>query len=203
VAIDTGIGDTDLVRATVSFTLGAGIENLEMLGGSVSGTGNAEDNLITGNGLNNILIGLGGEDTLNGGASNDRLEGGVDEDRLVGGTGADTVDGGAGEDVIVLNPVGIDRIVNFARGDDSLEAAASLFGGLPLGVLAASRYTENLLGLATTADHRFIFETDTQILYYDSNGNASGGRVAIAAFRDAAGAIVPGFSLDSSDIFIA
>jgi serralysin len=63
---------TDLVKASVTYTLGANVENLELTGTTaINGTGNAGVNVITGNAGNNILDGKGGNDTLIGGKGND------------------------------------------------------------------------------------------------------------------------------------
>ena len=63
---------TDVVFASISYTLGANVENLKLTDIDViSGTGNALDNVITGSDGNNILTGLGGSDTLVGGAGTD------------------------------------------------------------------------------------------------------------------------------------
>ncbi|WP_024929104.1 type I secretion C-terminal target domain-containing protein [Methylophilus sp. OH31] len=63
---------TDLVKASVSYTLGANIENLELTGAAaINGIGNDDANIITGNAVNNILDGKGGIDSLRGGKGND------------------------------------------------------------------------------------------------------------------------------------
>ncbi|MDM0026337.1 peroxidase family protein [Variovorax saccharolyticus] len=54
---------TDTVQATVSYTLGANVENLVLLGTAANGTGNGLANVITGNASNNVLTGGGGIDT--------------------------------------------------------------------------------------------------------------------------------------------
>jgi serralysin len=63
---------TDLVQSSVTFTLGANVENLTLTGSSaINGTGNALNNIITGNSANNVLAGLGGADQLIGGSGTD------------------------------------------------------------------------------------------------------------------------------------
>ncbi len=65
------LGGIDLVLASVSFTLGANVENLTLTGQAANATGNALDNHLIGNALANRLDGTTGADTLEGGAGND------------------------------------------------------------------------------------------------------------------------------------
>ena len=72
----------DTVESSVTWTLGAELENLTLVGTTaINGTGNSLDNRLIGNAANN---------TLTGGAGNDRLDGGLGVDTMVGGTGNDT-----------------------------------------------------------------------------------------------------------------
>jgi len=63
---------TDIVQASVTFTLGANVENLTLTGSAtINGTGNVLANAIAGNAADNVLDGGAGADTLSGGAGND------------------------------------------------------------------------------------------------------------------------------------
>jgi Ca2+-binding RTX toxin-like protein len=62
----------DGVRSSVSWTLGANVEDLILTGAlAINGIGNAANNVIVGNGANNDLDGGAGVDTLVGGLGND------------------------------------------------------------------------------------------------------------------------------------
>ncbi|WP_080996621.1 M10 family metallopeptidase C-terminal domain-containing protein, partial [Pseudomonas corrugata] len=64
--------EIDTVRSSVSWTLGANLENLSLIGtAAINGIGNALDNVLIGNAAANVLNGLGGADTMIGGAGND------------------------------------------------------------------------------------------------------------------------------------
>ncbi|WP_428422561.1 calcium-binding protein [Methylibium sp.] len=63
---------TDTVQSTVTWALGAEVENLTLTGtAAVNGTGNALANVLTGNSAANMLDGGSGADALIGGAGND------------------------------------------------------------------------------------------------------------------------------------
>jgi Ca2+-binding RTX toxin-like protein len=74
-------GDDIIYSTASSFTMGANVETLVLLGGAVGGTGNAQDNDLVGNSADNVL---------SGGAGNDVLMGGQGYDLMTGGTGDDT-----------------------------------------------------------------------------------------------------------------
>ncbi|MEZ0262025.1 MAG: RTX toxin, partial [Alphaproteobacteria bacterium] len=63
---------SDTVETSLTYTIGANIENLTLTGASaINGTGNAADNVITGNSNANTLDGGVGADILAGGTGND------------------------------------------------------------------------------------------------------------------------------------
>jgi serralysin len=64
-------GSNDTVFASVSFTLGANVENLILQGGAVQGFGNSQANVIYGNVVGNLLDGGGGVDLMVGGLGDD------------------------------------------------------------------------------------------------------------------------------------
>lgn len=122
--VEAAAEGTDQVNASVSYTLGANVENLTLTGNAnINGTGNDLANLITGN---------GGANTLNGGGEADTLNGGGGNDSLIGGAGADVLTGGAGNDRFVYQSAadsGVlaaarDRITDFSRGQDQIDLSA-------------------------------------------------------------------------------
>ncbi|HSV71345.1 MAG TPA: calcium-binding protein [Methylibium sp.] len=94
---------SDTVNASVNWTLGNFVENLQLIGSTgLSGTGNALDNRLTGNGGGNALDGSGGNDVLNGGLGNDTLTGGAGDDIFYVDAAGDVVveAGGGGSDLV-------------------------------------------------------------------------------------------------------
>ena len=121
----TVVTEIDTIQSSVTYTLGANLENLTLTGTeSLEGTGNALANVLRGNGSSSILYGLDGNDTLYagdgdeayGGGGNDTLAaentlawaylsgedgddiltGGAGSGSFIGGLGNDTITGGAG-----------------------------------------------------------------------------------------------------------
>jgi serralysin len=88
VAIEATNAGTDSVRSSITWALGANLENLTLTGTSaINGTGNELNNVITGNTAANTLFGGAGNDTLIGAAGNDVLIGGLGNDSFVFATG--------------------------------------------------------------------------------------------------------------------
>lgn len=72
VVVENEAEGIDTVHSSISYTLGAHVENLILTGAAViNGTGNSLDNIITGTAANNVLDGREGADVMIGGAGND------------------------------------------------------------------------------------------------------------------------------------
>lgn len=117
----TDTGGRDLVSASVSFTLGRYLENLNLTGSSaINGTGNELANTLSGNAAANRLSGAAGADKLYGAAGSDVLTGGAGADWLYGGS--DSV-----RDLFDFNTLtdssaaARDRVYNFVRGVDDID----------------------------------------------------------------------------------
>lgn len=133
--VETANHGTDTVESTVTYTLGANIENLTLLGKKdINGTGNDDGNVITGNKGNNVLSGGAGNDTLDGAHGNDTLRGGDGFDTFVFNHGggkdhiqgftdnvdyihSDMVKSQADFDALSVKQVGADVVINFGGGD--------------------------------------------------------------------------------------
>jgi Ca2+-binding RTX toxin-like protein len=141
--ISTAVTEIDSVSATISYTLGANLENLT-LGGitNINGTGNSLNNLIIGNSGVNNLIGASGNDTIDGAAGNDILSGddgndslmgGAGNDNLLGGTGNDILDGGLGKDILI-GGTGNDLLTGGGGSDRFLFDINATFNASTIGV---------------------------------------------------------------------
>ncbi|WP_051206324.1 proprotein convertase P-domain-containing protein [Sporomusa ovata] len=131
---------TDMVQSSITYTLGANLENLTLIGtAAINGTGNTLDNVLAGNGANNVLTGGAGNDTLNGGA------------------GADTMVGGAGNDTYVVDNAGDIVTENAGEGTDTVQSSitytlGSNFENLTLTGTAAINGTGNTLNNIITGN---------------------------------------------------
>ncbi|WP_279340865.1 calcium-binding protein [Zavarzinia aquatilis] len=161
VVSESGGSGIDLVKASISYALPDGFENLQLTGsGAINGTGNSAANTITGNGANNTLNGGAGADTLNGGAGNDILRGGTGNDVYIVDAAGDVVDETGGD--------GIDRV----------ETALASF------TLGAA--IENLT-LTGTGDSRGIGNNLANVLIGNSGANVLDGMAGADTMKGGAG----------------
>ena len=157
-------GATDLVLASTSYLLAAGVHVEQLITTSAAGT--AAINL-TGNELANSITGNAGSNTINGKG------------------GADTLSGYFGSDAFVFDTAlgagNIDTIAAFSVADDTIHLENAIFTAVVgTGTLTAAQFATNTTGLAQDADDRIVYETDTGKLFYDSNGSTAGGATQFA-----------------------
>ncbi len=187
----SGAGEgTDTVASSVSYTLTANVEALNLTGSGthIAGTGSTGNDTLTGNNGNNLLSGEDGNDSIMGAAGHDSLVGGAGNDTLVGGNGNDTLAGGAGQDSILLGsgtdkmvvnvadqPSGIDSVNGFNASEDMVHVAGT--------GLTAGGYTFEIDSGGFQEDDYdsggpvFVLANGSTELWYDADG--SGGAAAV------------------------
>ncbi|MBD2412706.1 hypothetical protein FACHB389_31020 [Nostoc calcicola FACHB-389] len=157
VITETANSGTDTIRCSITYTLGANVENLRLTGTSaVNGTGNSLNNFIFANTANNTVNAGAGNDTLDGNLGDDILNGEDGNDSLQGGEGNDRLNGGSGDDILI----GVWPDSPLAPG---IGEADTLTGGL-----GADRF---ILGNATK-------------VFYDDNNTANAGFGNLATITD-------------------
>ncbi|MBW4496586.1 MAG: calcium-binding protein, partial [Oscillatoria princeps RMCB-10] len=162
VVTEAAAGGTDLVQSSVSYTLGAEVENLSLTGtAAISGTGNT---------LNNTISGNAGSNTLSGGAGNDTLTGGLGSDRFLYDTAAVFASTAVGVDVIADFAGGVsgDKIILDKTTFTTLSAAA---GATSLGAEFATVTTDTA---AATSAADIVYNSVTGNLFYNQNGTVAG-----------------------------
>ena len=154
---------TDIVKSSVSYVLGinSNLENLTLIGNSsINANGNGLANVLTGN--------LG----------NNRLSGGTGNDLLNGGGGSDTLTGGTGKDVFKLTTLSKVAITDFSVVDDTIQLDHRIFTKLTaIGNLSAANFK---LGVPADNNDYIIYNSNTGIISYDSDGNGKGVATQIA-----------------------
>ncbi|MBW4637339.1 MAG: hypothetical protein KME05_03725 [Gloeocapsa sp. UFS-A4-WI-NPMV-4B04] len=127
----------DTVDASISWTLDANVENLNIAGSrALDGMGNNLANIIAGNNASNTLSGAAENDTIAGASGDDVIAGGDGNDELFGEVGNDSLDGGLGNDLL-SGGIGIDLLLG-GDGQDQLIGGGDndlLDGGLGIDVL--------------------------------------------------------------------
>jgi len=158
-----GNAGTDIVRSSVSYTLGDWLNNLTLTGTSaINGTGNALNNIITGNGVANVLNGRGGTDTLMGGLGNDIYIVDNPADQVIEGStaGNDTVrsfiDWALGDNLNNLTLLGTNPISGVGNDLNNIIA-----GNAADNYLLGYGGNDQLLGLGGNDYLEGVFGTDT------------------------------------------
>lgn len=170
---------TDLVISSITHTLGANVENLQLRGiANINGQGNADSNVITGNGGNNILSGVVGNDTLIGNEGNDTLIGAEGNDSLTGGSGADQFQY-ITNSAFSSPDIGNDAIADFNRSQgDKFVLGKTTFG--LTGTIGESLATSQFASVATddlakASTARIVHSQATGTVFYNPNGATIGG----------------------------
>ncbi|MCW1381585.1 VCBS domain-containing protein, partial [Novosphingobium sp. KCTC 2891] len=161
--------------------------------------------LVAVHAASDISFGLNGSDVIGGGDGDDALAGGAADDKLNGGLGNDELLGGAGNDHFVFTSFGAanaDKILDFdasetSASQDWLDLSHATFTALPAGTsLAAANFAANATGTAVDANDYILFNTTTNQLYYDADGNGGGAKQLIATLTGMTG------TLDASDFLL-
>jgi Ca2+-binding RTX toxin-like protein len=178
---------TDKAGLSASTPLTIKVTNTPTITGSTKG-----DNFIAG----------AGADSMSGGNGNDTLSGGTGNDTLVGGAGNDVLTGGGGSDRFVFDTSfgtsNVDTIKDFLRGTDKIVLSAKIFNkftGSSTG--SAIKAVNFAVGAGATAvakgkDNSLIYDTTSDLLYYDADGNGSSAPVAFVKV-ELAGTAAPAF----------
>jgi Ca2+-binding RTX toxin-like protein len=170
---ELGAGTDTVQSALSSYTLSANVENLVLIAGGVSGSGNELDNVLTGNSAANVLD---------------------------GGEGSDTLIGGAGSDTFVFSSVSgvgnIDTIRDFVSGSDKLTFDDAIYNSLgEVGVLDETQLSVGAGLTTSTGTEHLVFDTSTGTLYFDADGAGDQSAVQVAT-------LVGVSTLSVSDIFV-
>ena len=195
VVIENANEGTDIVTASISYTLTDNIERLTLSGtAAINGTGNSLNNIITGNSANNTLIGGAGDDILVGRAGNDLLTGGSGSDRFLFASSA----------AFSPSAFGVDTITDFSKGTDKIALSKASFTALTSAVntnLLASEFTiinvavANEISIAGGSSAKIVYNSTTGNLLYNQNGASAGlGSGGLFATLTA--------TIDANDLFV-
>ncbi|AYD00812.1 M10 family metallopeptidase C-terminal domain-containing protein [Neorhizobium sp. NCHU2750] len=184
--VDTGGTDTfDFSWAAATQKIDLNAEKFSNVAGGISNLalarGTVIENAIGGKGVD-VITGNSAANTLDGRAGNDKISGAGGNDKLYGGAGSDTLSGGSGKDAFVFNTAlgskNVDLINDFSPVDDVIHLENAIFTSFTkTGAISSASFIKGTTPAAKDANDFLIYETDTGNLYYDANGNKSGGPV--------------------------
>jgi Ca2+-binding RTX toxin-like protein len=164
--------------------------------------GSAFNDRAQGKAGNDVLFGYGGDDILLGGDGRDYIYGGLGNDGILGGTGNDTIYGGDGDDRIagglgqdiLFGGAGADRftlhslaeagdIIRDYDSRDTIALNSTMFRGIADGAIDASIFVRRgSTNAALDSKDRFIFQTNTDTLWYDADGTGQKAPVLLFDF---------------------
>ena len=150
-------------------------------GGQDTLFGFSGDDVLKGGAGDDVLRAGIGDDLLQGGDGRDRLLGARGNDRLIGGHGNDTLVGGAGADEFLFQTLnqGRDRILDFEVNEDTLLLKRVGFESYFIdGQLSESQFVVG--SQALDEGDRLIYNDQTGLLTFDSNGSQAGGEFELA-----------------------
>jgi Ca2+-binding RTX toxin-like protein len=175
VVVDTG-GSADLVKSSVNFTMGTGVDNLLLTGVAAAGIGNSLNNIMTGNNAGNSLNGGLGADTIDGKG------------------GADQLTGGGGSDKFVFSILSgaTDTISDFTHLADDIVVSAAAFGG---GLIAGGAVVVTTGPAVGAGIAQMVYIGATGDLFWDVNGASAGGATLFARLS-------AGLTLTSADFAV-
>ena len=174
---------TDTVKSSVTWTLGAYLENLTLTGNStINGTGNTANNVLVGNSAANVLSGGAGADSYTGGGGADQF----------------TIDTSATVDTVNDFTVGTDKFRmrqsawQIGDGDLLVEGATNRTG--PGGFSKSAEYvviSKNLTSITTANAAAAIgsatstYATGNRRIFVVDNGTSSQAMLFISSGNDA------------------
>jgi parallel beta-helix repeat protein len=152
---DTNTAHIDTVQASVSWTLGSNVEDLDLTGrGALTGTGNALDNTLVGNSGDNLLDGKAGSDTLDGGAGADVFAFSAWKD-VAAGAERDVIKGFSASEGDTLDFTAMDANPATAARDHFTFIGSAVFSSDATGEL---RFSDGVLQGSSNADATAEFE---------------------------------------------
>jgi Ca2+-binding RTX toxin-like protein len=187
IAVVVTINGATNATATIGGVAEDTIVNIENItGGSAADTltGDALANSLVGNGGNDTLSGLGGNDTLTGSDGNDNLTGGDGNDTFIFSTTPNTA-------------TNRDTITDFTSAVDKLTFSRAVFSGFGTQTaLTSGQFASGAnLTAANTTSQRFIYDTSSGILRFDSDGSGATASVEVAVLSTKPTLVIGDFSL--------
>jgi Ca2+-binding RTX toxin-like protein len=147
-------------------------------------TGGSAADTLTGDGLANTLAGNGGNDTLSGLGGNDTLTGSDGNDTFL-------------FSIAPNSSTNRDTITDFISATDKLSFSRTVYGGFGTQTaLTSGQFASGAnLTAASNANQRFIYDTNSGILRFDSDGSGATASIEVAVLSSKPTIVFGDFSL--------